>query len=120
MFLPVEWSVSKDGKNIPLSEAFDASLTPKAGKITFKGDGEYVLTAAMTDYLKRKLFPQRKHPHPARWCSMLSPCRRLFTTYESFEVAARGCFGISAAAMCDLDTGKKSDQYRTVSGYPGQ
>jgi len=51
--LPVEWSVSKDGKSIPLSEAFDGSLTPQGGKITFKGDGEYVLTAAMTDYLKR-------------------------------------------------------------------
>ncbi|MEA4822198.1 MAG: S-layer homology domain-containing protein [Erysipelotrichales bacterium] len=51
--LPVEWSVSKDGGSIPLSEAFDGSLTPQGGKITFKGDGEYVLTAAMTDYLKR-------------------------------------------------------------------
>ncbi|WP_367568204.1 S-layer homology domain-containing protein [Lacrimispora sp.] len=51
--LPVEWSVSKDGKSIPLSEAFDGSLTPQGGKITFKGDSEYVLTAAMTDYLNR-------------------------------------------------------------------
>ena len=51
--LPVEWSVSKDGKNIPLSEAFSGSLTPQGGKITFRSDGEYVLTAMMTDYLKR-------------------------------------------------------------------
>lgn len=51
--LPVEWSVSKDGKSLPLSEAFNGNLTPQGGKITFKGDGEYVLTAAMTDYLKR-------------------------------------------------------------------
>ncbi|BAE81851.1 S-layer homology domain-containing protein [Desulfitobacterium hafniense] len=51
--LPVEWSVSKNGKSIRLSEAFNGNLTPQGGKITFKGDGEYVLTAAMTDYLKR-------------------------------------------------------------------
>lgn len=51
--LPVEWSVSKDGKSIPLSEAFSGGLNAQGGKITFKDDGEYVLTAAMTDYLKR-------------------------------------------------------------------
>ena len=51
--LPVEWSVSKDGRSITLIEAFSGSLTPQGGKITFKGDGEYVLTAAMTDYLNR-------------------------------------------------------------------
>jgi hypothetical protein len=51
--LPVEWSASKNGKSIPLSEAFDGELTLQGGKITFKGDGEYVLTAAMTDYLNR-------------------------------------------------------------------
>ena len=51
--LPVEWSVSKDGKSIPPSEAFGGSLTPQGGKITFRSDGEYVLTAAMTDYLNR-------------------------------------------------------------------
>ncbi len=51
--LPVEWSVSKDGGSIPLSEAFSGSLTPQGGKITFQSDGEYVLTASMTDYLNR-------------------------------------------------------------------
>ena len=51
--LPVEWSVTKDGKSLPLSEAFSGELNTQGGKITFKDDGEYVLTAAMTDYLKR-------------------------------------------------------------------
>ena len=51
--LPVEWSVSKDGKSLPLSEAFSGELTAQGGKTTFKDDGEYVLTATMTDYLKR-------------------------------------------------------------------
>lgn len=51
--LPVEWSVSKEGRNIPLTEAFEGTLTAQGGKITFKDDGEYVLTASMTDYLKR-------------------------------------------------------------------
>lgn len=51
--LPVEWSVSKEGRSIPLTEAFEGNLTAQGGKITFKDDGEYVLTASMTDYLKR-------------------------------------------------------------------
>ena len=51
--LPVEWTVTRDGKSIPLSDAFSGTLNAQGGKITFKGDGEYVLTASMTDYLKR-------------------------------------------------------------------
>ena len=51
--LPVEWSVTKNGKSLPLSEAFSGGLNAQGGKITFKDDGEYVLTATMTDYLKR-------------------------------------------------------------------
>lgn len=51
--LPVEWSVTKDGKSISLSEAFAGSLNPQGGKITFHTEGEYVLIAAMTDYLGR-------------------------------------------------------------------
>ena len=51
--LPVEWSVTKDGKSLPLSEAFSGGLNAQGGKITFQDDGEYVLTATMTDYLKR-------------------------------------------------------------------
>jgi len=51
--LPVEWSVTKDGKSLPLSEAFSGGLNAQGGKITFLDDGEYVLTATMTDYLKR-------------------------------------------------------------------
>jgi hypothetical protein len=51
--LPVEWAVSKDGKNISLAEAFNGSLNAQGGKITFKTHGKYILTATMTDYLKR-------------------------------------------------------------------
>ena len=51
--LPVEWAVTKDSKQIALSEAFSGSLNAQGGKITFKTHGEYVLTATMTDYLKR-------------------------------------------------------------------
>lgn len=51
--LPMEWSVSKDGKNISLTEAFSGNLNAQGGKITFKTHGKYILTATMTDYLKR-------------------------------------------------------------------
>lgn len=51
--LPVEWTVKKDSKSISLSEAFSGNLNAQGGKINFKSHGEYVLTAAMTDYLGR-------------------------------------------------------------------
>jgi len=51
--LPVEWTVEKDCKSISLSEAFSGNLNAQGGKINFKSHGEYVLTAALTDYLGR-------------------------------------------------------------------
>ncbi len=51
--LPVEWTVTRDGKSIPLTEAFSGTLNTQGGKITFSAEGNYVLTATMTDYLKR-------------------------------------------------------------------
>lgn len=51
--LPVEWTVSRDGKAIPLTQAFNGTLNALGGNITFQSHGEYILTASMTDYLKR-------------------------------------------------------------------
>lgn len=51
--LPVEWTVTRDGKSIPLYEAFFGKLNAQGGKITFRAEGNYILTATMTDYLKR-------------------------------------------------------------------
>lgn len=51
--LPVEWSITKGDKPISESKAFDGSLNAHGGKITFLEEGEYVLTATMTDFLKR-------------------------------------------------------------------
>lgn len=51
--LPVEWSITKDGKVISEKEAISGSLNAQGGKITFLADGDYILTAAMTDFLDR-------------------------------------------------------------------
>jgi hypothetical protein len=51
--MPVEWNITKDGKPISENKAFDGSLNAHGGKITFLEEGEYVLTATMTDFLKR-------------------------------------------------------------------
>ncbi len=51
--LPVEWGITKDDKPISESKVFDGSLNAHGGKITFLEEGEYVLTAKMTDFLKR-------------------------------------------------------------------
>ncbi len=51
--LPVEWSLTKDGKSVTLSTYINGTLNAQGGKIQFTDDGEYVLTATMTDALGR-------------------------------------------------------------------
>lgn len=51
--LPVEWSITRNGNLLSLSDAFSGGLNAFGGKIVFQSEGEYVLTASMTDYLKR-------------------------------------------------------------------
>lgn len=51
--LPVEWSLMKNGTVIPLEQAVSGSLNAQGGKIRFTGNGEYRLTATMTDALGR-------------------------------------------------------------------
>lgn len=51
--LPVEWSISREGKIISEEQAISGSLNAQGGKITFLRDGDYILTATMTDFLKR-------------------------------------------------------------------
>ncbi|UWG96032.1 S-layer homology domain-containing protein [Dehalobacter sp. DCM] len=51
--LPVEWTITKDGKPRELTDALEGSLNAYGGKIQFKEVGEYTLTASMTDALGR-------------------------------------------------------------------
>ncbi|OPY55756.1 MAG: Cellulosome-anchoring protein precursor [Pelotomaculum sp. PtaU1.Bin035] len=51
--LPTEWSVTKDGKAVPLVSCVEGSLNAQGGKIRFTGQGQYTLTASMTDALGR-------------------------------------------------------------------
>ncbi|MEA5040246.1 MAG: S-layer homology domain-containing protein [Clostridiaceae bacterium] len=51
--LPVEWSLTKDGKSVSLSTYIEGTLNAQGGKIQFGHDGEYVLTATKTDALGR-------------------------------------------------------------------
>jgi hypothetical protein len=51
--LPVEWSLTKDGEPVEVSDALDGSLNAYGGKIQFKEVGAYTLTASMTDALGR-------------------------------------------------------------------
>jgi hypothetical protein len=113
--LPVEWSVSKDGKSIPLSEAFDGSLTPQGGKITFKGDSEYVLTAAMTDYLNRSY----SHSESIR---ILPVVQYAFTMPQTvhysaeFDVAAKNVQYWLLYRSLDTGKGRQSAQYQGTLG----
>ncbi|MDA3731404.1 S-layer homology domain-containing protein [Niameybacter massiliensis] len=51
--LPVEWTLTKDGKEVYVVQALDGTLNKLGGKVTFKEHGNYVLTATMTDLLGR-------------------------------------------------------------------
>lgn len=51
--LPVEWTITKDGKPLELSEAFEGTLNAYGGKIRFTETGEYTLTVSITDALGR-------------------------------------------------------------------
>jgi hypothetical protein len=51
--LPVEWTLTKDGKPVEIFNALDGTLNAYGGKIQFKDVGSYTLTASMTDALGR-------------------------------------------------------------------
>lgn len=51
--LPMEWTLTKNGKSIALSFAVNGELNKLGGKVRFTSHGEYVLTAKMTDLLGR-------------------------------------------------------------------
>ncbi|ETA81745.1 S-layer homology domain-containing protein [Youngiibacter fragilis] len=117
--LPVEWSVTKDGKSIPLSEAFSGELTAQGGKITFKDDGEYVLTATMTDYLKRSY----SHSESIR---ILPVVQYAFTMPQTvhygteFEVAAKDVQYLgSYAVVWTLEKDKNAASYQGSLGNDG-
>ena len=51
--LPVEWSLTRDGQPVEISDVLKGSLNAYGGKIQFQEVGEYTLIAAMTDALGR-------------------------------------------------------------------
>ena len=51
--LPVEWSLTKDGEPVEISDALEGTLNAYGGKIQYKDVGSYTLTASMTDALGR-------------------------------------------------------------------
>ena len=117
--LPVEWSVSKDGKSIPLSEAFSGGLNAQGGKITFKDDGEYVLTAAMTDYLKRSY----SHSESIRILPVVQYVFAMPQTVHygtEFEVAAKDVQYLgSYAVVWTLQKDGNPAQYQGTLGNDG-
>jgi hypothetical protein len=117
--LPVEWSVTKDGKGLPLSEAFSGGLNAQGGKITFQDDGEYVLTATMTDYLKRSY----SHSEKIR---ILPVVQYAFTMPQTvhygteFEVAAKDVQHLGSYAVAwTLEKDGNPAQYRGTLGNDG-
>lgn len=51
--LPMEWTLTKDGKVTAIASAIEGELNKLGGKVRFTSHGEYVLTAKMTDLLGR-------------------------------------------------------------------
>ena len=57
--LPVEWSLTRDGQSTRLSSAAEGSLNAYGGKFSFTKDGDYTLTASVTDVLGRTFSASR-------------------------------------------------------------
>ena len=51
--LPMVWTLTKDGQNISVGSGIVGDLNTLGGNVKFKEQGQYVLTATMTDYLDR-------------------------------------------------------------------
>ncbi len=51
--LPIEWTLEKDGEIVDMAKSISGDLSALGGKITFLDEGDYVLTATMTDFLNR-------------------------------------------------------------------
>ena len=117
--LPVEWSVTKDGKSLPLSEAFSGGLNAQGGKITFKDNGEYVLTATMTDYLKRSY----SHSESIRILPVVQYAFIMPQTVHygtEFEVAAKEVQHLGSYAVAwTLEKDGNPAQYQGTLGNDG-
>lgn len=51
--LPVEWTITKDGEPVELSDVMEGSLNAYGGQIRFTQIGDYTITASMADALGR-------------------------------------------------------------------
>ena len=51
--LPLEWSLARNGQNIKLDESINGTLNSQGGRVQFLQEGEYLITAAMSDALGR-------------------------------------------------------------------
>lgn len=117
--LPVEWSVTKDGKSLPLSEAFSGGLNAQGGKITVKDNGEYILTATMTDYLKRSY----SHSESIRILPVVQYAFAMPQTIHygtEFEVAAKEVQHLgSYSVVWTLEKDGNPAQYQGTLGNDG-
>jgi hypothetical protein len=52
--LPVVWSLSRNGSDATVGEFIEGTLTDEGGMIRFKQNGEYTLTATITDFTGRE------------------------------------------------------------------
>jgi hypothetical protein len=52
--LPVDWTLTRNGATVNVADFIEGSLTETGGSIRFKQDGEYTLTATITDATGRE------------------------------------------------------------------
>lgn len=87
--LPVEWLLTRNGQPVSLPDAVNRGLNAYGGKISFKEDGHYTLTASMTDVLGRVFSYDRSFsvtPPPTYRISIPESCH----IGTAFAVSAEG------------------------------
>jgi hypothetical protein len=125
--LPIEWVVTKDGKAVKLAEYVEGELNAQGGKIRFTEEGEYVLTASMTDALGRTFsYSSAVSVHPIPEIQLTLP--QVSYAGEPVSVAISGnhldnlntawsisANGDDAAPYTDYASGSLSDEGGTIT-----
>ena len=112
--LPIEWTLMKNGTEIPMEQAVSGTLNAQGGKIRFTDAGEYRLTATMFDALGRVFTHTEKISiYPLYNCNFTMPTT--VRTGQSFVVNMSSTANLNGNSI--VWTAAKDGQSISVSDY---
>lgn len=116
--LPVEWSLTRNSQSVSLPDTVNGELNAYGGKISFKENGSYTLTASMTDVLGRTFSHSRTltvTPPPTYRVSIPESCH----VGTAFIVSAEGENLDGCSVQWSLSDGNVEIPYTGTLGLDG-